>query len=148
VICLSDIQRTVANIQSIAERLKSERIESPEKQVLFLRELRECTVGLNLLKHLEELDGRTLSALYIVKILINDFWRNLAGDATFGFDEVMDDAAGFSKNLGRFVYLTLMTSGREDKKAMNALFECITLYYSCLSHMRKKNEEVFSSIKK
>jgi hypothetical protein len=139
---LPTIEETAAKIREVAEASQTKKKESPEDQVSLLWELREYTDGLYVLRDAEKLDSRTISVLYIVKMLLNDFWRNLGGDATFGAQEVMNDAAAFSRHLRRFIYFALVASGK-DEETSNALFQAIASYYACLSHMRKKGEQVY-----
>jgi len=139
---LPTIEETVASMRKIADASWSKKKESAEEQVSLLGELREHTEGLNILKDREKLDSRTISVLYIVKTLLNDFWRNLGGDASFGVEEVMDDAAAFSKHLRRFIYFALVAPGKGEETS-DALFEAIASYYACLSHIRKKGEQVY-----
>ena len=113
-------------------------------------ELRHETIQLSLLKNFDKLDSKTLSALYLLKTLLNDYWRNLGGNASFGFEKVLDElpneVVSFSKNIGQFVHLTIVQN-KNDEKAMKALSNSIASYYSCLSHMRAKGEEVYKKKK-
>jgi hypothetical protein len=118
--------------------------------MLWLQELRGHTIRLSILENFGKLDKKTLSVLYLLKTMLNDYWRNLGGDATFGFekvlDELPDETVTFSKSIGRFVYLSIVTNN--DEKAVDALLESIASYYSCLSHLREKGEQIYNENKK
>jgi hypothetical protein len=146
-----DVQKEVSRIGDLAKALQSNELKSPENRMTHLLELRHETIRLSILKNFDKLDGKTLSVLYLLKTVLNDYWRNLGGDASFGFEKVLEElpseTVAFSKNIGRFVYLSLVLNNN-DEAAMKALFNSIASYYSCLSHMRAKGEQIYTKTKK
>jgi hypothetical protein len=140
---LPKIEETIINLRKIASKLEKQTKLSQEEQISLLGELRENTVSLNLLKDYNKLDQRTVAVLYLSRNIITDFWANLGGDAAFGFEMILDEATKFSKQFGNFLSLSLSEDAKKDEEIVKALFESIALYYSCLSHMAEKSEEVY-----
>jgi hypothetical protein len=142
----SKIREAVTNIRRIAKDTQDKKIK-PQEHVSLLMSLRENTVGLNILEDVDELDDRQIAVLYITKTLLNDFWRNLCGDASFGIEKITDEAAAFSEQLGHFLNLALATSGKNEETAIS-LFKAIALYYSCLSRMREKSRQIHNNMRR
>jgi len=112
-----------------------------EDKISFISSLRAITVDLTLHEYVDILDKREISVLYLAKNLLNDVFRNLAMDASFGFEEVENEAGEFANSLAQFIYFTLNETSKDYTKALNALFESIRKYQKALASIEKKAEE-------
>ena len=71
---------------------------------------------------------RELSVMYISTKLINDFWGNLATDATFGIEYFNDNQKfkDFQFNISQYIKSTLE---EEDEKGIFHLYDAIESYF-------------------
>lgn len=136
---MGEIEIILRDVDQFAEKIGN-------GEVTFLRKIRAILVDLDLVDIAPKLDEKTLSVLYLVKKLINDFWYNLDTDASFDFPQDSPNIDAFSKNIGSFIQLTLRSGDEKNikkDKALNYLFKAIKSYYLCLYEIDKKGEEVY-----
>lgn len=114
-------------------------------EVKYLGKIRTLVVDLDLVDIASRVDEKSLSVLYLVKKLINDFWYNFATDASFGFPRESPTISLFSKDLGLFIQQTLHSEDNKTNidEALNYLYKAIKGYYSCLWEIDKKAEDVY-----
>ncbi len=133
-----EIEIILQDLDQFAEKLGT-------GEVKYLGKIRTLVVDLDLVDIASVVDEKSLSVLYLVKKLINDFWYNFATDASFGFPRESPTITLFSKELGSFIQQTLHSEDKKANmdKALNYLFKAINDYYSCLLESDKKAEEVY-----
>jgi len=142
-----EISRFLNDFKEKSREIERGKMQKTEDKIAFLSRLRACTVDLILHKHIAMLDERELSVLYLVRNLVNDVFTDLGTDASFGFEDVLDEAGEFVVSLGQFIHFTLNESGKEDEKALKALFDAIKKYHDALAKVEGEAEQVYEKRK-
>ena len=86
--------------------------------------------------YVTHITSRELSVIYISTKLINDFWSNLATDATFGMEYFSDNKKfkKFQLNISQYIKSALE---EEDEKSVLHLHDAIGSYFELVVELEK-----------
>jgi len=131
--------------KKILEDLDRCAIDVLNGNIQSLNEIRRLIVDLDLMDIVSSIDKNAFAVLYLARRLLDDFWYNLATDASFDSPDKSPLGELFSKDLSTFIHfgIRLGHEKTDEGKTLTHLINAINDYYSILLLMEKKTEEVY-----
>lgn len=128
--------------KQVSERLHE--VVTEEDDAKFLSDVRTFLVDpyLNLVALADGLDDRTFGMLYLLSVLVNDVWVNLAIDATFEFPSDHPKLVDLSKALRQFMIAELEERRETQQQVFENFYRAVKDYYLFLREIEVKLAKV------
>lgn len=123
-------------IMDTVNRLKQGEFPEDEDKLNALKIFRQYTVDINPAKYYFEPNKRKILIFYLIRTIVNEFWKNLGGDSSFGIETLKEDAALFTINLGMFIDHAINKNIKSDSSEFNSLLKTIEVLFDAVSKVR------------